>query len=150
MRHGERDRGKKQAAVVVIMLFEYNLKIIGDLNSIQGLSTSSSVGQHEIDTHKFQVHEWSYSCPSRLFHHFRCYSFYSYYVITYNSYICEWREWESCEMDFGSILLEHALLNEKKWLKIKCCMHDGLSSMLSAYWITLQIRTHYRRRSLSN
>lgn len=52
MRHGERNRRKKQAAVVVIMLFEYNLKIIGDLNSIQGLSTSSSFGQHEIDTQK--------------------------------------------------------------------------------------------------
>lgn len=34
--------GGKKAAVVVIMLFKYNLKIIGDLNSIQGLSTSSS------------------------------------------------------------------------------------------------------------
>lgn len=42
---------EKKATVDVIMLFIYNFKIIGDLNSIQGLSTSSSFEPLEIDTH---------------------------------------------------------------------------------------------------
>lgn len=75
-----RDEGKK-AAVVVIMLFKYNLKIIGDLNSIQGLSTSSSF---EMNTRNRYIRTHTHNrivriarlISCRFFLHFTCYRFY--------------------------------------------------------------------------